>query len=258
MSAVRRLFVLLCGYEFVPESVSLRGWSDRFILSLPICCYLLDTEEGWILLDTGVNQAILDDPERSRRHFGDHGMMAPVVRKPHRMESLFAEIGIGYRDVSRVILSHLHLDHSGQLRHFAHAPIHIQRREYDHAFGGAADWAYFAEDYAMAGLDWRPMDGDWQACAGLRLIATPGHTPGHQSAVVELANSGTVILPFDAGDLRENFTDEILPGYTSGDEDALSSIRRLKDIERSSGGRMILFHDPAEIRETILAPAWYD
>jgi len=39
------------------------------------------------------------------------------------------------------------------------------------------------------------------ALPGLRLIDTRGHTQGHQSAIVELPQSGTIVLPFDAGDL---------------------------------------------------------
>jgi N-acyl homoserine lactone hydrolase len=90
------------------------------------------------------------------------------------------------------------------------------------------------------------------------MIDTRGHTAGHQSAVVELPNSGTIVLPFDAGDLQENFDDEILPGESVDDAAAMAAIRRLKAITAESGGRMILFHDPVAIQATTLAPAFYD
>ena len=53
VTSVRRLFVLLCGFEFLPKSISTRDMGRRFIMSEPISAYLLDTESGWILLDTG-------------------------------------------------------------------------------------------------------------------------------------------------------------------------------------------------------------
>jgi N-acyl homoserine lactone hydrolase len=89
------------------------------------------------------------------------------------------------------------------------------------------------------------------------MIDTRGHTEGHQSAVVELPDCGTIVLPFDAGDLQENFDDEILPGESVDDAAALTAIRRMKSIVADSKGQMILFHDPVAIQSTILAPAFY-
>ena len=258
MTSIRRLYVLLCGYEVIPKTISTRDTGGRFVLSEPICTYLLDTDAGWVLLDAGVNPDNIRDPERARRYYLDRNITLPIVRPQHEMEHQFAEIGIGFGDVRHVILSHLHFDHSGYLRHFTHARTSIQRREYDFALSGKTSYAYIPSDYDGPGFDWHLVDGDWQAQPGLALLDTRGHTHGHQSAVVELPNSGTVVLPFDAGDLRENFDLETLPGESCDDVAALAAIRRLKRIVAESGGQMILFHDPVEIQTTRLAPAFYD
>jgi hypothetical protein len=55
MTAVKRLYVLLCGFEVLPKTISTRDRGARFILSEPVCAYLLDTHSGWILLDAGLN-----------------------------------------------------------------------------------------------------------------------------------------------------------------------------------------------------------
>jgi N-acyl homoserine lactone hydrolase len=257
MTSVRRLYVLLCGYEVIPKTISTRDKGSRFILSEPICTYLLDTETGWVLLDAGVNPDNIRDPERAKFHYLDHGITLPIVRPQHEMEGQFAEIGIGFSDVKHVILSHLHFDHSGYLRHFSHARFSIQRREYEFAVSGKTSFAYITSDYDAPGMDWHLVDGDWEAQPGLTLLDTRGHTPGHQSAVVELPESGTIVLPFDAGDLQENFDQEILPGESCDDKAALAAIRRLKQIVAETGGRMILFHDPVAIQTTRLAPEFY-
>ena len=49
MTSVRRLFVLLCGFEIIPKTVSTRDIGARFIISVPITAYLLDTVNGWVL-----------------------------------------------------------------------------------------------------------------------------------------------------------------------------------------------------------------
>ena len=43
MTAVKALYLLLCGYEIVPRGLSLRGYGDRFVIAVPISAYLLDT-----------------------------------------------------------------------------------------------------------------------------------------------------------------------------------------------------------------------
>jgi hypothetical protein len=43
MTSIRRLYILLCGYEVIPKTISTRDKGGRFILSQPICAYLLDT-----------------------------------------------------------------------------------------------------------------------------------------------------------------------------------------------------------------------
>jgi len=258
VTSVRRLYVLLVGYEILPKSVSTKNLGDRFMMCEPICCYLLDTESGWILLDAGFDPRYVRDRELAERYFHSAGIYPPIVTPENELPRQMQQIGIAYGDVKRVVLSHLHLDHAGYLKYFPHATVYIQRREYEHGFSAARPDSYFLEDYNSPGIDWQLRDGDWDVVPGLRMLSTRGHTPGHQSAVVELVQSGTCVLPFDAGDLRENFEREILPGECVDDAAALVSIRRLNAIVADTGGQMILFHDPVAIQSTRLAPEFYD
>src|SRR5882724_1593261 len=254
---VCRLFVLLCGFEILPKTVSTRGRGGRFILSEPVCAYLLDTENGWVLLDAGLNPDNGRDPVRKQEKFWRLGMTAPVIRDEHLLEYQLAGLGVRSSDIGHVILSHLHYDHGGCLRHFSHARISIQRREYEHAFGADPGMAYFEDEYDDPRLRWDLRDGDWEALPGLRLIDTRGHTQGHQSAIVELPQSGTIVLPFDAGDLQENFDDEVLPGESCDDVAALRAIQRIKALEAASHATRLLFHDPAAIQTMRLSPDCY-
>jgi N-acyl homoserine lactone hydrolase len=254
---VRRLFVLLCGFEILPKTVSTRGRGGRFILSEPVCAYLLDTASGWILLDAGLNPDNGRDRVRMEGKFWSQRMTAPVIRDGHLLEGQLAAIGVGVEDINQVILSHLHYDHAGCLRRFAHAQISVQRGEYEHAFGADPGMGYFRDEYDDPRLQWTLREGDWEALPGLELIDTRGHTQGHQSALVELPETGTIVLPFDAGDLQENFDEEILPGETCDEAAALRAIRRLKAIEVERGATRLLFHDPVAIQKMRLAPECY-
>lgn len=256
-TSVHRLFVLLCGFEILPKTISTRGRGGRFILSEPVCAYLLDTSRGWVLLDGGMNPANGRDPARKQEKFLSLNLNPPVIRDDHLMEKQLQQVGIRWDDIQHVILSHLHYDHCGCLNQLTHARISVQRREYDHAFGPNTGMAYFRDEYSDARLQWDLRDGDWQAMPGLRLIDTWGHTAGHQSAFVDLPESGTLSLPFDAGDLQENFDAEVPPGECCDEAAALRAVRRIKALEAETHATRLLFHDPQAIQSIRLCPEVY-
>jgi len=189
--------------------------------------------------------------------FWRFGMAAPVIRDVHLLERQLSEIGVTTGDIGCVVLSHLQYDHCGCLKQFRHAQVCVQRREHAHAFSPEPGTAYFPDEYNVAGLQWRLLDGDWELMPGVRFIQTRGHTIGHQSAIVELPRSGTVILPFDVGDLQENFYREVLPGESCDDAAALESIRRINVLTAQLGAMLLLFHDPIAIQTVRLSPNCY-
>jgi len=257
-TSVRRLFVLLCGFEVLPKTVSTRDRGQRFLLSEPISAYLLDTESGWILIDTGFDPANIRDLAAMNQNFFQHGIYPPLVSAEHRLDRQLDDIGIRLTDIGHVIITHLHFDHTGYLKYLPHARVSIQRREHAFGFSGKTTIANLLSDFDLPTVRWHLVDGDWEVVPGLTMIDTRGHTEGHQSAIVDLKNSGVIVLPFDAGDLQENFDEEILPGEAVDDEAAMAAIRRLKNIAASRNGKMILFHDPVAIQSTRLAPEYYD
>jgi N-acyl homoserine lactone hydrolase len=254
---VKKLYVLLCGFEILPKTVSTRDRGARFIISSPISAYLFETERGYVLFDTGYDPSNSRDPAEIARIFTSHGWIPPVINPEHELDRQLAGIGVALSDIQHVILSHLHFDHTGYLKHLTHARrISIQRQEYEAAFAGRAGPAVIESEYQIDGLNWDIVDGDWEVMPGLAMIGTRGHTAGHQSAVVDLANAGRMVLVADAGDLQENFDEEILPGESVDDEAALHSIRRLKALAVS--GTLLLGHDPVAIQSIRLTPDFYD
>jgi N-acyl homoserine lactone hydrolase len=105
------------------------------------------------------------------------------------------------RDVVCVINTHLHFDHCGGNRLFAGTPIHVQRveREAAHAPGYTIPtWVEF-EDATYV-----EHEGEGEIIPGVRVLPTPGHTPGHQSVLVD-TDDGLVVLAGDVGYNWEQF-----------------------------------------------------
>ena len=261
-TAVRRLYVLLCGFEIIPKTISTRNLGAHIIMSEPISAYLLDTTAGWMLVDSGIDETRIDNPQLAKEYFLDHGWIPPPVVLPvHRLRYQLSLIGVEPTMIKYIILTHTHADHTGNLKHFPQAQVYIQRQEYDHAFQSRASlsYAWFRDDYESRPVtDWVLVDGDATILPGLDLISTRGHTPGHQSVRVRLPSGSVIILTGDAGDLMENYEKEILPGESVDDIAALEAIQRLKEMALQPKTQLFLCHDPIQIQTLKLTPDYYD
>lgn len=258
------MVALTLGWEDLPKSVSVEGAPPDERLLEPVPGVLLLCDGGWVLLDTGFNPALIRDPALRRRFHGDPAFQ-PVLPGPgDPLEEALEAAGISVDDIHAVALSHLHNDHAGGLRHFAgRVPVHLQRAEMDFAMSDhpvPESHAMFRVDYDDPRIDWRLADGDSELAPGVRAVLTAGHTPGHQSFVVDLDPSvggGGLVLAFDAADLSENIEREAPIGgrVDATPEETVEVIRRLKGLAASLGYPLIPGHDPQVWPEFTLAMA---
>lgn len=250
---VRRIIALTLGWEELPKSVSVHGASRAERVREPVPGLLLETADGWLLLDTGFNTALLRDPAL-RRRFYPSATYQPVLPGPGEpLEEAFAAAGVALDEVTAVGLSHLHVDHAGGLKHFAgRVPVHVQRAELAYGLGNHPEPernAMARIDYDDPRIDWRLADGDVEIAPGVTALLTAGHTPGHQSFVVDLdpaVGGGGYVFACDAADLTENIEHERAIGsfIGVGAQDTVAPIRRLKEVAARRGYRVIPGHDP--------------
>ena len=250
---VKRIILLTLGWEELPKSISVFGAPPEQRMREPVPGVLLETDGGWLLLDTGFNTALVRDPWLYKRYFPavDYRPVLPGPGEP--IEEGLAAVGVDIDDIHGVALSHLHHDHAGGLKLFAgRVPVHMQQREYDFGMAPGYDMERYAlnkVDYDDPRIEWRLTDGQGQIAPGVTVIPTYGHTPGHQSFLVDLDSSvggGGFVFAFDAADLTENIEQELPIGGVVGIDprETVEPIRRLKKLAHDKGYPLIPGHDP--------------
>lgn len=197
--------------------------------SCPIYGFVVRHSEGIVVIDTGVGDG----------HQGIEALYRPV-RRPLADE--LKALNIALADVTLVINSHLHFDHCGDNRLFPGTPIYAQRAEYEAAQGSGytiPDWVDFP------GARFELLDGEAEVLPGVRVVPTPGHTPGHQSVLVETGDGRLVIAGQAAYTAAEYANPE--HGHVCGLEAAWDRQRYLESLRRLRGlapRRVYFSHDP--------------
>ncbi|HEV2032984.1 MAG TPA: N-acyl homoserine lactonase family protein [Candidatus Dormibacteraeota bacterium] len=132
---------------------------------------------GAILVDTGVGwpTELVKEWKVVNRHAAD----------------ALEEHDLSPADVRIVINTHLHFDHCGQNAVFKHAPFYIQRGELVRA---RQEETITSEWFDFAGARFELLDGDAEIAEGIHVVATPGHTVGHQSVIVDTPDGGAVMI----------------------------------------------------------------
>src|SRR5216684_4442422 len=153
------------------------------------------------------------------------------------------------------------------LEHLAGLGLHpddiellIQRKHYELARSGHPRFASARPHWDHPALRYRLIDGDTELLPGLTLLETSGHTPGHQSVLLHLPQTGPVLLAIDAVVLQSLFTPErrSWPG-DDNEEQLRASTRKLLDlVERERVALVIFGHDGQQWQALKKAPAYYE
>lgn len=229
------------------------------IVTIPVPTFLIEHERGLVLFDTGIAPEASVDPEGV---YGDLAAFVGLAYTPdQRVDRQIEKLGFKTEDVTHVIVSHAHFDHTGGLYLFPQAKFYIGAADLPYAFWPQPAAALFfrrPDIDATRSFAWNPLQGDFDLFGdgSIRVLSMPGHTPGNSSLLVRLANR-EVLLTGDTVHLRSALSDELPMGSDYNTLDAVTSIRRLRQIADSRGADVWIAHDPEDWR-AFAAPGCFE
>jgi N-acyl homoserine lactone hydrolase len=244
-------------YEIIPMPLCYNQIDKSFMtyfvdcgtpIRVPIFSFYIKGAEKNILVDTGCPAWILDKY-----------LHPPSCSDIQSFEKALDKQDLKPGDIDMVIHTHLHLDHDGYTRQCTNAELIVQEDELKFAESPHPLWAAIYPKELTEGLNFQTVKGDNEIVDGIKVLFTPGHTPGTQSVAVATAKGTAIITGFCV--IRENFEvaaeiQEIYPSwvvYTPGFHcdalaafDSMVRVKELADI-------LVPCHEP-ELEKTEKIP----
>ncbi len=218
-----------------------RTLSDQeWAAPVPIYAWLLEHPEGLILVDTGQTARAADPGYHPRWHPYFHRSVRFHVRRDEEVDVQLESIGINPVDVRWVVLTHLHTDHAGGIRHFPKADVIVSSAEWRAAQGQWGKLAGYIPQHWPREIIPRHVlfrDGPWGAFAhsmqltsagDVHVVPTPGHTAGQLAVSVSLPDV-EIILAGDVSYTQDALLHDRLDGVSLNAQrahDTLQTVRR--------------------------------
>lgn len=226
---------------------------------VPVPFFLIRHARGDVLVDGGNPLAVARDPHA---HWGGLADIFEVhMTEEQHCVSQLQELGVEPDSIGHVVQTHLHIDHTGALGHFPNATVIVHARELDAARSAKSPAAsgYVREDYDRPELRWQPTEGELDLFGDgtIRLLETPGHSAGHMSLLLDLDQTGPVLLTADAADNRAQWDGQAHPRALFSREEANRSLQQLRELAQRTGALLVLGHDPDDFSQLRHAPACY-
>ena len=176
----QRLTLLPLGYTRIPLPA---GGNLDMVLG----CYLVQLSDGrHVLIDSGLPADYTSPPG------------TPPSEGASNVIAQLDQLGLAPEDIDLLICTHFDIDHAGYNDRFTQAEHIVQRTHDALARGGHPRFAAARPHWNHPATRYRLVEGDTELLPGLRLIATSGHAPGHQSVLIDLPRTGRILLTIDA------------------------------------------------------------
>lgn len=237
---------------------------------IPVGFYVVKHPKGNVLFDTGNNDKLITDP-----NWWPAGLqgLKPAMTPEVAIDFQLKKIGLTPDDIKYVVVSHLHLDHGGNVGKFPNSTIVVQKSEIRNAFwpeegtggpyiiGDVMPLRAANSNYPNA-QKMLQLEGDLDLFGDGSVIVKRwvAHTPGSQMMTVKLKNSGLAILTGDNVYFRENVEKSIAPNLVlaynpTGFYTAYEWIRMMMATQKAD---YFTAHDPDAFKAMKKAPAYYD
>lgn len=227
---------------------------ERNRIPLAMRCLLVETPDALVLIDNGAGNK---ENEKFINIYGLENRSSDATLYPTILEEAIAAAGFKPDDVDIMLDTHLHFDHAGGNTHvdadgqvrlsFPRARYIVQKGEYEYAHWKneriqASYLKHNFEPVKEAGK-LELVEGDVDIVQGISVMRTPGHTPHHQSVLIQSAGQTAIFL----ADVMPTSAHLPLPWIMGYDVEPLVTLESKRAIVKRAQDEdwlLIFEHDP--------------
>lgn len=262
-----KFYILDNGWETLDKSFFIAGANSGVDsnrnptnewIDIPIQAYLVETDAGYILFDTGC------DPDWKENWPAFIPEQSPYfVTEEQLLLNRLAQLGVSPDDIRYVVISHLHVDHAGNLHHFKNAEVFVNEDEFLQtlkAYVTGRDLDVHVpsdiEKIIAAKLNWHLLPNDtkeYHLTDGVTLLNFgSGHSFGMVGMRVDLPKTGRLLIVADAIYCKENVEPEIkVPGILYDSLGYKRTAKYILDYARETGSKILYGHDMAQFKTLV-------
>jgi glyoxylase-like metal-dependent hydrolase (beta-lactamase superfamily II) len=235
-----KLYALNCGDIEVSDMDGFSSSGDyaKQTASLASACFLIRHPSGDLLWDTGLPGSLAGKAPMVNGVFN-------LSLKQTLVEQL-ASIDVNPKEINYVSISHSHFDHVGQIASFPESTWLVTTKENDAMF--ASD-ALKKQNAGFDGLKKVTFDGDHDVFGDGRVVILdmPGHTQGHTTLQVNLADTGPVLISGDIYHQAKSRELKRVPRFNFDEPSTRESIERFEALATKLGAKVIIQHEKNDI-----------
>jgi glyoxylase-like metal-dependent hydrolase (beta-lactamase superfamily II) len=228
---------------------------------MPVPCFLIAHPRGTLMWDVGV---IPDSIVESQQPKGARSNVNPTVTATvtRTLRSQLAEIGYAPTDITYVAVSHAHIDHTANLNAFSAATWLTPKSERDFMWAEnnpRVNPSFYTELQRSKSIVLDKDEHDVFGDGRVVIKSAPGHTPGHQVLVLNLASTGRVML---SGDLYHYPQERTLRRPPPDNEYSVSgsaaSRVTIEEYLQKTGTALWIEHDFVANAKLKKSPSYYE
>jgi N-acyl homoserine lactone hydrolase len=230
-----KLWRLQCGKDQplpMPMFSDTLSYEKRAPKPFTFSCYLIQHGDSYMIWDAGLPA---------------EGGVAIVDQ--------LGQLGVSPSQIRYLGISHYHFDHIGQAAAFPDATLLIGAediaavRKGDRLPDNSTDSAMRLAPWVSGGKPVEALNGDKDVFGDGRvlIVRLPGHTPGHQALLVQLAKGGNLLLSGDLYHFPENRANRNVPKFNTNRADTLASMDRFEGLARTMRAKVIIQHELADV-----------
>lgn len=217
-------------------------------------CFLIRHPKGNLIWDAGLGDGLAEKKD-GVTNGGFHLSLKKTLAEQLRA------VDVVPADINFIAFSHLHFDHTGNANLFGNATWILNKAEL--AWAEATPTPFAVDPSTFSGYKTAKtqfIDGDYDVFGdgSVRIVKTPGHTPGHGVLELKLAKAGVVVLSGDLYHTVDNRKFKRVPAFNDNRADTLASIDRAEHIVTNTKARFIVQHDAKAMATLPAFPRYLD